>query len=219
MPCIEDPREREIGGLSRVAVSGAVDEERRVSRLAESPGARVVDAQRQRLSAVPVADVVGVAVPQGDAHAGLEELFQLGQELRVRVVARGPEGGRHFRVDAPRVVGRHTQRLLDFSLVEVFGEQARWGWEHGGVAHVVCVSRRGVRVIWEFDRAAAHGVGLVADHVADEGRAVAESPQILAQADQREATVVLHVQRELHVRGDGVVDFHAVRVVQGEGRV
>lgn len=83
-----DAREREVAVLARLAVLDAVDRKRRVACLVELVCVRPLRAQRHRLASEPVADVVGVAVHERDAHGRrVEELLQVFDEVEVDEVA------------------------------------------------------------------------------------------------------------------------------------
>ena len=72
MSGLVDPSEAEIAILPHLAVLDVVDDEGRVAGGVEFLGVRVVDLLRDGLAAEPVADVVGVAVHEGDAHVQVE---------------------------------------------------------------------------------------------------------------------------------------------------
>ena len=85
VPALVHPGEGEVAVLARLAVLLAVDHEGDVGRLAELGCLGVLGGERDRLAAEPVADVVGVAVDEGDAHGaaiqdGFEVLYEIGPD-------------------------------------------------------------------------------------------------------------------------------------------
>ena len=113
--------EDEVAVLAHDAVLGAADDEGGVAGAAELGGVGVLDGQRHGLAAEPVADVVGVAVVEGHAHARREQLLDVGEEVVVDQVAGLLEGGEDF------VVG--------FGVVEI-----DWSRRFGGVSLMPSIS-------------------------------------------------------------------------------
>ena len=87
MPALVHAQEAKIAVLPHLAVLGAVDGERGVACSGEFGGVGIVDGERNGLAAEPVANVIGVAVVEGHADAGVEERFEVCDEVGVDEVA------------------------------------------------------------------------------------------------------------------------------------
>lgn len=83
-----DARKGEIAVFARLAVLDAVDGEWHIARGVEFVTVRPLRAEGDGFAAEPVADVVGVAVDEGDSHRGrVEELLEIFNEVHVDKVA------------------------------------------------------------------------------------------------------------------------------------
>lgn len=125
MASLVDPREGEVAILAGFSILGSVHGHGGVSRGPELVSVRVVRGEGNGLSAKPVADVVCVAVDEGDADGQVEDLFEVVDEVGpdevtglLEGVVDGLAGG--------GVVEVHTDGLLDGVLLEVFAVVS-WG--------------------------------------------------------------------------------------------
>jgi len=121
-----DTGEGEVAVLARLAVLDAVDDQGRVARGAELGRVFVVGGQGDGLAAEPVADVVGVAVDEGDADGELEELLEVVDEVGPDKVAGLLEGVVDLGVGGG-VVDVDADGVHDVVLLQVFGEEVGWG--------------------------------------------------------------------------------------------
>lgn len=125
MTSLVDPREREVAILAGFSILDSVHGHGGVSRGAELVSVRVVRGEGNSLSAKPVADIVCVAVDEGDADGQVEDFFEIVDEVGpdevtglLEGVVDGLAGG--------GVVEVHTDGLLDGVLLEVFAVVS-WG--------------------------------------------------------------------------------------------
>ena len=125
MASLVDPREGEVAILAGFSILDSVHGHGGVSRGPELVSVRVVRGEGNGLSAKPVADVVCVAVDEGDADGQVEDLFEVVDEVGpdevtglLEGVVDGLAGG--------GVVEVHTDGLLDGVLLEVFAVVS-WG--------------------------------------------------------------------------------------------
>ena len=79
--------EAEISILSYFSVFFTVNDEGGVVGSAEFCAVGVVDGEGDGLAAEPVADVVGIAVVEGDADGVIEDHFDVGEEIGIGEVA------------------------------------------------------------------------------------------------------------------------------------
>ena len=125
MTSLIDPGEREVPILPALAVLDPINDHRDVPCVPELLGVRVLDGLGHRFPAKPVADVVCVAVDEGDADGQVEDLFEVVDEVGpdevtglLEGVVDGLAGG--------GVVEVHTDGLFDGVLLEVFAVVS-WG--------------------------------------------------------------------------------------------
>lgn len=87
-------QEAKITELPHFTVFLAINDEGGVARGSEFGGMGVVDSEGDSLAAKPVADVVCVAVEEGNAHGIIEDHFEVRDKVRVGEVAGHLEGVR-----------------------------------------------------------------------------------------------------------------------------
>ena len=124
MPRFVDSHEAEIPILSYFTVFFSVDDEGGVAGSAEFCAVGVVDGEGDSLAAEPVADVVGVAVVEGDADGVVEDHFEVGKEIGIGEVTGLLEGVINVVVGFS-IVEVHAEGILDERLVEVLFEVGR----------------------------------------------------------------------------------------------
>ena len=141
MAGVVDAGEGEVSVLADDAADvGAVDDDLRVAGGVEGgcAGRLGGDGEGDRLPAEPVADVVAVAVDEGDAHAEGEEVGHLRDLVAAVVVAGCEEGGGNGAVGLS-VVDGCADGGLDVGGVEVFEVGAWREWICCGLRDVVDV--------------------------------------------------------------------------------
>ena len=125
MSTLINPRKREIPILPNLTILHTTIHQRRIPLLRELLRVRIFEAQTDRLATEPITNVIRVAVVQAHSHAGINDGFKIGEEVRVDEVA----GALKFPVDAIvglGVVDADAERFLHVALVEVFDEKL-WG--------------------------------------------------------------------------------------------
>ena len=127
-----DPREAEIAILPDLAVFDVVDDEGRVAGCVELLGVRVVDLLGDGLAAEPVADVVGVAVHEGDAHVQIEQVLEIGDVDGVGEVAGVREALEDEAAGGGGVVEVDAEGILDLGRIEIVDEVFGWSGCVGG---------------------------------------------------------------------------------------
>lgn len=211
MPRLVHSQERKVAVLPHLAVLDAARHEGHVAGGGELRFMRVVHGEGDGLAAEPVADVVGVAVDERDAHAVVEDVLEVGDELRVDEVARVGEA----RVDQTRgrrrVIKVHAEGLLRAGLVEVIDKVSGRGGIFVRMADIVdAATTEGV--VGPFDEVPTDVRRGGAGGLAVDGGAVG----LGAVGDVVGAAAGDGVG-EFHEVVDGVVDgFDAVGVVDGE---
>lgn len=172
---------------------------------------RVVHGEGDGLAAEPVADVIGVAVDERDAHAVIEDVLEVSDELRVDEVARVGEAREDQTRRRRRVIEVHAEGLLRAGLIEVIDKVSGRGGIVVRVADIVdATTAEGI--VGPFDEATADvcGAGAV-------GLAVDSSAVDLGAVGDVVGAAAGDGVGEFHEVVDGVVDgFDAVGVVDGE---
>jgi hypothetical protein len=155
-------------------------------------------------------------VEQADTETLSEKTLEILQETVVNKVSCGLEGIVDIIVGL-RVVYTNTQSILDFSHVEEIGEVLGRSRVILRVSDIIGTTAR-IAVVRTFDIVSAHILCFGADGLG--GKVILTSLSSLTTAvDQIEASSA-HVQSELHVVVDSVVDsLNTVGVVDGELRV
>lgn len=208
-----DPGEGEITDLSRLAQLGPIDDERHIAGLAEAGRGRIVGGEGDGLPPEPITDVVGVAIDQRHTHGQVENLLEIGEEIRPGLVAGLLEGKVHG-VIGHGVVQVDAEGVFHGGLLEIRQEVLRRSRVVGWMADVVDAAAAEL-VVRALDVVAAHVGGFGAEGVVGEGGAVgggAQGELVLA--------AVGHAVGKPHVVVDGLVDgLDAVGVVVGEFRV
>ena len=124
MPRLINSQETKVPILPHFTVFFSVDDERCVISSAEFCAVGVVDGEGDGLPAEPVANVVGIAVVEGDTDGVVEDHFEVGKEIRIREVAGLLEGVVDVVVGLS-IVEVHAEGILDERLVEVLFEIGR----------------------------------------------------------------------------------------------
>lgn len=121
------PHEAKIPILSHFTVFFSIDDERRVISSTELCAVGVVDGEGDGFPAEPVADVVGIAVQEGDADGVVEDHLKVRKEIGIGEVTGLLEGVVNVVVRF-RIVEIYAEGILDEGLVEVLYEI---GWRCG----------------------------------------------------------------------------------------
>ena len=214
VPALVDAGEGEVPVLARLAVLDSVDQHWGITRSVELGLVGVVRGETDRLAAEPVADVVGVAVDEGDADGGVEDRLQVVDEVRVDEVAGLLEGVVNLAIGVLSVVCVDAEGGLGGRQVEEVLEVGGRGGVFVRVADVVDAAAR-VRVVGAFDVVAAHVLRFGADCLVGERGSVG----LIAVADLIQ-TAVGHGKCKILIGIDRVVDcFDSIGVVVGHDRV
>lgn len=92
MPRIVNTHEAEIAVLAYLAVFDAIDHERSVACGTEFGAVGVGGGQGNSFAAKPVADIICIAVVEGNANGVVEEHFEIWEESRIGEVAGSAKG-------------------------------------------------------------------------------------------------------------------------------
>ena len=130
MPRLIDSHKAEIPILSHFTVFFSVNDERCVISSTEFCAVDVVDGERHGFPAEPVADVVGIAVVEGDADGVVEDHLKVRKEVGIGEVTGLLEGIINVSVGFS-IVEINAEGVLDEGLVEIL---CKIGWRCG-----VCV--------------------------------------------------------------------------------
>lgn len=141
-------RKGEIAVLARLPVLDPVDQQGRVPGCGKLLAVDVLGCERDGFAAEPVADVVCIAVDQGDADGSREDVFKVSEEVWPDEVACLLEGVVDFVVGLG-VVYVDAERVEDCVVCEVVEVVAWWCWVFGWVADVVGTPVA-ERVVWGF---------------------------------------------------------------------
>ena len=133
MPRLIDSHKAEIPILSHFTVFFSVDDERCVISGTELCAVGVVDSEGDGFPAEPVADVIGIAVVEGDADGVVEDHFQVRKEVGIGEVTGLLEGVVNVVVGF-RIVEIYAEGILDEGLVEVLCKIGRRCWVYVWVA-------------------------------------------------------------------------------------
>ena len=134
MPRLIDFHKAEIPILSHFTVFFSVNDERCVISSTEFCAVGVVDGEGDGFSAEPVADVVGIAVVEGDADGVVEDHLKVREEIGIGEVTRLLEGV--------------VNVIVGFCIVEVYAE----GILDEGLVEVLCkIGRRCGVYVWVAD--------------------------------------------------------------------
>jgi hypothetical protein len=170
--CLIQPREREVAILAGLTVLCTINQEGGVARSAELLGVCVVDGEGDGLTAKPVANVVCVAVDEGNADTVPENLFKIFDEVGVYEVTGVLETLSYVGAAGSGVVDVYPKRLLCAlhvqELDKVVGRSGVVEW----VADVVNTAAA-ICVVWLFDHGSAEIGGLRTLKLACFGGAVA----------------------------------------------
>ena len=130
MAGLVDTGEGEVAELAGFAELDAIDEEGRVACFAEVGAVGVVHGEGDGFAAEPVADVVCVAVNEGDADGEAEEGLEVVDEVGPDEVAGLLEGVEDFVVGLG-VVDVDADGVQDVVFFEVVFVVGGWGWVLG----------------------------------------------------------------------------------------
>ena len=146
-----DSCKAEIAILPDLAVLDVVDHEGRVAGGVELFRVRVVDLLGDGLAAEPVADVIGVAVHEGDAHVEVEQVFEIGNVDGVGEIAGIGEALEDEGAGWSGVVEVDPEGVLDLGGIEIVDEVFGWSSCVGVSIFVLLwdsIGRRRVRIAY-----------------------------------------------------------------------
>lgn len=125
MPGLVHSQETKISILSHFAVLGPINDKGDISCLRKFLGVSVPDLIRCGFAAKPVTDIVGVTIDESHAHAIVEDLFELVEEVRICKITGFLKGVENI-VIRLRIVKINAESLLDIRQVEKVVEILWW---------------------------------------------------------------------------------------------